>query len=83
MAPSSTFKRVAKRNVFARTHISENMNVNIHEPSRPPQRREPFSIVPFLPDPDFIERTNVATWLHDTLTPPGSRAAFVGLGGVG
>ncbi|KAI1846943.1 hypothetical protein JX265_014012 [Neoarthrinium moseri] len=63
------------------------MNVTFYEPtyepSRPPQRREPFSTVPFLPDPDFIERTDVATWLRNTLIPLGSRAALVGLGGVG
>jgi hypothetical protein len=84
----ATFDRVAGRNVFAGTHVfGGSLNVTIHEPtheaSRPPQRREPFSTVPFLSDPDFIERTDVAIWLHDTFTPSGSRAAFVGLRGVG
>jgi hypothetical protein len=88
MSPPSTFERVAGRTVFAGTHVSGgSLNVTIHEPthepSRPPQRREPFSTVPFLPDPDFVERTEIATWLHDTLIQPGSRAALVGLGGVG
>ncbi|KAI4593085.1 hypothetical protein KJ359_010173 [Pestalotiopsis sp. 9143b] len=89
MVPQLTFERVAGRTVLAGTHVSGgSLNVTIHEPihepSLPlPQRREPFSTVPFLPDPDFIERTDVATWLHDSLIPPGSRAALIGLGGVG
>ncbi|ETS73709.1 hypothetical protein PFICI_14655 [Pestalotiopsis fici W106-1] len=84
MVPPTTFGEVAGRNVFAGNHVSGgSLNVTIHEPSHLPRRREPFSTVPFLPDPDFIERTDVATWLHDTLIPAGSRAALVGLGGVG
>ncbi|KAH7021622.1 P-loop containing nucleoside triphosphate hydrolase protein, partial [Microdochium trichocladiopsis] len=43
----------------------------------------PFSTVPFLPDADFVERADVTAWLDTTLAQPGSRAALVGLGGIG
>ncbi|KXJ86482.1 P-loop containing nucleoside triphosphate hydrolase protein, partial [Microdochium bolleyi] len=42
-----------------------------------------FSTVPFLPDTDFIERPDATAWLDTTLAQPGSRAALVGLGGIG
>ena len=44
---------------------------------------EPFSTVPFLPDPDFIERPDIAAWLRDKCDQGGSRVALIGLGGVG
>jgi hypothetical protein len=48
-----------------------------------PQPREPFSTVPFLPDPDFIERPDIAAWLRDKCGQSGSRVALIGLGGIG
>jgi hypothetical protein len=44
---------------------------------------EPFSTVPFAPDPDFVDRPDILAWMSDKCTGPGARAALVGLGGVG
>jgi hypothetical protein len=46
-------------------------------------RREPFSTVPFAPDPDFVNRPEILAWIRDKCAGPGARAALVGLGGVG
>ncbi|KAF2463882.1 uncharacterized protein BDR25DRAFT_329448 [Lindgomyces ingoldianus] len=43
----------------------------------------PFSTVPFNRDPDFVDRPNMLAWVHKMCAAPGSRAALVGLGGVG
>ncbi|KAF1812001.1 hypothetical protein P152DRAFT_488337, partial [Eremomyces bilateralis CBS 781.70] len=43
----------------------------------------PFSTVPFAPDPDFVDRPDILTWICDKCAGPGARAALVGLGGVG
>ena len=44
---------------------------------------EPFSTVPFAPDHDFVDRPEIRVWIRDKCARPGSRAALVGLGGVG
>ncbi|KAI8680532.1 NACHT domain-containing protein [Fusarium keratoplasticum] len=49
----------------------------------PPRSIRPFSTVPFPPDPKFVERTDILLWLRDQTALPGSRAALVGLGGIG
>ncbi|KAF2726975.1 hypothetical protein EJ04DRAFT_479753, partial [Polyplosphaeria fusca] len=46
-------------------------------------KREPFSTVPFSRDPDFVDRPHISAWIHKKCTAPASRAALVGLGGVG
>lgn len=43
----------------------------------------PFSMVPFPPDPDFVDRPDILGWLREKFTGVGARAALVGLGGVG
>ena len=48
-----------------------------------PQKREPFSTIPFSQDPDFVHRPDLSAWIHQKCAPPASRAAIVGLGGVG
>ncbi|KAF2787748.1 hypothetical protein K505DRAFT_221830, partial [Melanomma pulvis-pyrius CBS 109.77] len=45
--------------------------------------REPFSTVPFAPDPDFVDRPEILAWVRRKCAGPGARAALVGLGGVG
>ncbi|CAN9418408.1 unnamed protein product [Alternaria alternata] len=47
------------------------------------QKPEPFSTVPFAPDPDLVDRPAIAAWVRDKCAGPGARAALVGLGGVG
>ncbi|KXJ84799.1 P-loop containing nucleoside triphosphate hydrolase protein, partial [Microdochium bolleyi] len=84
MAPPTTFGRIEGRTVLAGTHVSGGiLNVTVHEPESTPRRAEPFSTIPFLPDPDFVKRHDVTAWLDTTLAQPGSRAALVGLGGIG
>ncbi|KXJ84996.1 P-loop containing nucleoside triphosphate hydrolase protein [Microdochium bolleyi] len=84
MSPPTTFERIEGRTVLAGTHVSGGiLNVTVHEPEFTPRRAEPFSTIPFLPDPDFVERPDVTAWLDTTLAQPGSRAALVGLGGIG
>ncbi|KXJ84605.1 P-loop containing nucleoside triphosphate hydrolase protein, partial [Microdochium bolleyi] len=84
MSPPTTFERIEGRTVLAGTHVSGGiLNVTVHEPGSTPRPAEPFSTIPFLPDPDFVERPDVTAWLDTTLAQPGSRAALVGLGGIG
>ncbi|KAH7131165.1 TPR domain protein [Dactylonectria macrodidyma] len=70
--------------VFAGAHASGggtiNYNFGGHAPPRPIR---PFSTIPFPPDPKFVERTDIVLWLRDQTAQPGSRAALVGLGGIG
>lgn len=47
------------------------------------RKREPFSTIPFAPDPDFVDRPELLAWIRDKCAGPGARAALVGLGGVG
>ncbi|KAF2820766.1 hypothetical protein CC86DRAFT_238426, partial [Ophiobolus disseminans] len=47
------------------------------------RQRDPFSTVPFAPDPDFVDRPEIVAWVRDKCAGPGARAALVGLGGVG
>ncbi|KAK6197687.1 hypothetical protein LQW54_010649 [Pestalotiopsis sp. IQ-011] len=82
MAAQTSFGEIKAGNVLAGSHVI-NSTINFGQYDSKEAELSPFSTVPFLPDPDFVERTGVATWLHDTLIPPGSRAALVGLGGVG
>ncbi|KAF2175474.1 hypothetical protein K469DRAFT_610458 [Zopfia rhizophila CBS 207.26] len=56
------------------------IDTNADGPSR---KREPFSTVPFGPDPDFVDRPEVLAWIRDKCAGRGARAALVGLGGVG
>ncbi|EUC48961.1 hypothetical protein COCMIDRAFT_85847 [Bipolaris oryzae ATCC 44560] len=42
----------------------------------------PFSMVPFAPDPDYVDRPDIFSWLRDKCVGNGARAALVGLGGV-
>ncbi|KAH8659344.1 hypothetical protein BGZ60DRAFT_456926 [Tricladium varicosporioides] len=85
MDTPSTFESIQGETVFAGTHVSGGyLNVTINGSRQNlPQQPEPFSTVPFLPDPDFVERPDITTWLQDELNLPGRRAALIGLGGVG
>jgi hypothetical protein len=42
---------------------------------------EPFSTVPFAPDPNIINRPKIVVWVCDKCARPGAWAALVG-GGV-
>jgi hypothetical protein len=43
----------------------------------------PASTVPFLRDPDFVDRPEIMAWIRDKCADSAARAALVGLGGVG
>ncbi|CAN9424569.1 unnamed protein product [Alternaria alternata] len=61
------------------------MNFNFGSGRADGQKRkvEPFSTVPFAPDPDLVDRPAIAAWVRDKCAGPGAWAALVGLGGVG
>lgn len=50
---------------------------------QPQIKQATFSTVPFRQDPDFVDRPDTLSWLHEKCTVPAGRAALVGLGGVG
>ncbi|KAF6813678.1 kinesin light [Colletotrichum musicola] len=45
--------------------------------------RNPHFLVPFPSDPDFVNRSNIWTWIQEQYAGPTSRFALVGLGGFG
>ncbi|KAI1667981.1 TPR protein [Pyrenophora tritici-repentis] len=57
--------------------------INASSLAQPAPRREPFSTLPFAPDPDFVDRPEIVAWVRDKCAGAGARAALVGLGGVG
>jgi hypothetical protein len=46
-------------------------------------RVEPFSTIPFAPDPQLVERPEIMEWIHEKCLSPGARVALAGLGGIG
>ncbi|KDN61742.1 putative kinesin [Colletotrichum sublineola] len=44
---------------------------------------KPHFVVPFPPDPDFVDRPDIWTWIEKQYAGPGSRFALVSLGGFG
>lgn len=73
--------------VIAAPQASHGGSINIHNhgaaPHAAPPAPGPFSTVPFLSDPDFVERPDITAWLHGRLGRLPRRAALVGLGGIG
>ncbi|EKG11262.1 hypothetical protein MPH_11606 [Macrophomina phaseolina MS6] len=47
------------------------------------QTSGPFSTLLFAQDPDFVDRQDILVWIRDKCAEPGTRAALVGLGGIG
>ncbi|KAF5507555.1 Kinesin light chain [Colletotrichum aenigma] len=43
----------------------------------------PHFVVPFPSDPDFVNRSDIWTWIEERHAGPGSRFALVGMGGFG
>ncbi|KAL2263130.1 hypothetical protein VTK26DRAFT_8100 [Humicola hyalothermophila] len=48
-----------------------------------PRPVKPQWVVPFAPDPEFVERPDVMGWLDNKFALHGARVALVGLGGMG
>ncbi|OTA82915.1 hypothetical protein M434DRAFT_400839, partial [Hypoxylon sp. CO27-5] len=60
--------------------ITTNFNLPPERPETPPK---PTSTVPFCRDADFVERGDLLHRIEQICSGPASRAALVGLGGVG
>ncbi|KAF6842206.1 Kinesin light chain 5 [Colletotrichum musicola] len=45
--------------------------------------RNPHFVVPFPSDPDFVNRSDIWTWIEERYAGPESRFALVGMGGFG
>ncbi|OTA64151.1 hypothetical protein K449DRAFT_404982 [Hypoxylon sp. EC38] len=60
--------------------ITTNFNLSPERPETPPK---PTSTVPFRRDADFVERGDLLQRIEQVCSGPASRAALVGLGGVG
>ncbi|KAF6787063.1 Kinesin light chain 5, partial [Colletotrichum sojae] len=45
--------------------------------------RNPHFVVPFPSDPDFVNRSDIWTWIEERYAGPNSRFALVGMGGFG
>ncbi|KAF2844063.1 hypothetical protein T440DRAFT_60135 [Plenodomus tracheiphilus IPT5] len=79
---------IAGRYVIPGTHTAAGGTTNFHIGYPPTHEntarpREPFTTVPFAPDPDLVDRPEIAAWVRDKCAGLGARAALVGLGGVG
>ncbi|KAI0103841.1 P-loop containing nucleoside triphosphate hydrolase protein [Nemania sp. FL0031] len=79
---------MATTNSAGTLHVSENARVQVgntyHQaPERPETPPEPSFTIPFRRDVDFVEREAILERLHKACLEPASRAALVGLGGVG
>jgi nucleoside phosphorylase len=60
----------------------------LHAPADKSERRaarsfRPESILPFMPDSQFVGRPDISEWLTKMSKNPGDRVALVGLGGIG
>ncbi|KAH7140976.1 hypothetical protein EDB81DRAFT_799265 [Dactylonectria macrodidyma] len=60
----------------------------IKDISRQPGRDTPVTCkpcfsMPFQPDPDFIDRPEILTWMKEHYTDPSGRMALLGMGGFG
>ncbi|KAK8115630.1 hypothetical protein PG984_012132, partial [Apiospora sp. TS-2023a] len=47
------------------------------------QQPKPFSTVPYSRDPNFIDRPEILAWIGKKCDGPASRAALIGIGGIG
>jgi hypothetical protein len=84
-----TFQRIDGHNVIAAPHASHGGIINNYfsghapDPKSPSSHPRPFSTVPFLPDPHFVDRPAITARLRDHATWLSNRVALAGLGGIG
>ncbi|GAP84978.2 putative kinesin light chain [Rosellinia necatrix] len=64
-------------------HIETSREFSGYLPERPESPPQPSFMVPFSRDPDFVARESILDQLWQACSGPSSRAALVGLGGVG
>lgn len=68
------------------TQVSHGGTMNYHFANRPgpvTAISKPYSDIPHPSGPDYIDRPIITDWLQKKLNKSSSRAALVGLGGVG
>ncbi|KAF2675928.1 hypothetical protein K458DRAFT_352596 [Lentithecium fluviatile CBS 122367] len=70
-------------NNFAQRDINIEAQTNNYYPERPETPPRPSAVIPFPRDADFVERGTILDEIHQRCAIAGSRAALVGLGGVG
>ncbi|KAF4946353.1 hypothetical protein FSARC_14214 [Fusarium sarcochroum] len=75
---ASTAKGIVQ--VYAQTDRKQGELTGKMATTQPPKA---FSTVPFSPDPNYIDRKKIMSWLGEKMAQANSRAALVGLGGVG
>ena len=52
-------------------------------PEQPETTPQPFAVIPFCRDPDFVNRGDILDRIDRRCSEPAGRVALVGLGGVG
>ncbi|KAJ4155923.1 hypothetical protein LMH87_001145 [Akanthomyces muscarius] len=79
--------RDVKADGNARIHVGNSSITHVHNYAEPQERLElppdPFSLIPFSRDPDFVGRGDILDQIAAHCGQAGGRAALVGLGGVG
>ncbi|KAI0544399.1 P-loop containing nucleoside triphosphate hydrolase protein [Xylaria curta] len=80
----STTNRVGGLRAYGHSdvHVGNN-NIVVQAPERPETPPKPSSFIPFCRDSHFIERKTILNRMKQACSAPPSRAALVGLGGVG
>ncbi|KAL8386861.1 hypothetical protein RB595_010336 [Gaeumannomyces hyphopodioides] len=63
--------------VFGNVHFTQ------AAPERPETPPRPFASIPFSRDPDFVNRGDILSQLHQRCSEPAGRVALCGLGGIG
>ncbi|KAF6782472.1 Kinesin light chain 5, partial [Colletotrichum musicola] len=65
-------------------HIQRDVqHLKLSKVEDPSIARNPHFFIPFPPDPDFVNRSDIWKWIEDQYAGPDSRFALVGMGGFG
>ncbi|KAJ5787952.1 hypothetical protein N7457_002942 [Penicillium paradoxum] len=73
---------ISGRNVVA-APTAQTQNFYFNDDQKPTEPSSPVSTVPFLRDPDFVDRGTILEQINQKLSRPEARVALVGVGGVG
>ncbi|GAB1315236.1 Kinesin light chain 2 [Madurella fahalii] len=57
-------------------------HIPVEQPT-PPEMAKRQWVMPFPPDPEFVDRPDILAWISEKSNLPGARVALVGLGGIG
>ncbi|KAJ3543777.1 hypothetical protein NM208_g3397 [Fusarium decemcellulare] len=81
MNPSTQFRTIATGNPSQASRGGLNTPHRSWRGQTQPQKH--IRTMPFLPDPDFIERPDILTFIREVCTRAPYRVALVGVGGIG